>query len=389
MKRIILGTVLSMASFAVLGQDPNVLIGLNAPGYGVKLKMNFPGYNGGWARGFSLSNETESTNFITFGAMGSTNNGVSSLSYGYIGKDYNDTFMVFNPNGNIGMGTIAPSEDLHIESNDRTVLKLKTNSTTDDLGIWFQGKRANSTVYSSHYIGVDGDSHYNLRIDADEALKLQTNGTDKMVISSNGNVGIGTSVPEQKLDVVDGSIQSRSTVNGRKIKLDAVNGNIELTGNATVLQINRFSTNNMALATGGGNVAIGTLLAPTGYKLAVAGKTITEEVKVQLQTNWPDYVFEKNYELPSLAEVEQHIKEKGHLENIPSAEEVKKDGFFLGAMDAKLLQKIEELTLYTIQQEKEIQKLKARNTEIETVKKQNEALQEKLNKLEKLVQKLL
>ena len=69
---------------------------------------------------------------------------------------------------------------------------------------------------------------------------------------------------------------------------------------------------------------------------------------------WSDFVFFKDYKLPTLKEVENHIKEKGHLKDIPSAKEVEKNGFFLGEMDAKLLQKIEELTLYTIEQEKKI-----------------------------------
>ena len=68
-------------------------------------------------------------------------------------------------------------------------------------------------------------------------------------------------------------------------------------------------------------------------------------------------VFEKDYKLLSLEEVEQHIKEKGHLPNIPSAKEVKKNGFSLGEMNRKLLEKVEELMLYTIQQEKRIKAL--------------------------------
>ncbi|WP_422861149.1 fibronectin type III domain-containing protein [Flagellimonas sp. W118] len=101
-----------------------------------------------------------------------------------------------------------------------------------------------------------------------------------------------------------------------------------------------------------GDVAIGTSSVPTGYKMAIDGKLITEEVKVQLSGNWPDYVFEEGYDLPTLEEIQKHIKEKGHLPNIPSAEEVKVNGFELGEMDKLLLEKIEELTLHTIEQQK-------------------------------------
>ena len=103
-------------------------------------------------------------------------------------------------------------------------------------------------------------------------------------------------------------------------------------------------------------MTIGT--ATTGsHKLAVEGSIGAREIKVEAN-GWSDFVFEKEYKLPTLEEVETHIKEKGHLKDIPSAKEVEKNGFFLGKMDSKLLQKIEELTLYTIQQDKEIKELK-------------------------------
>ena len=103
-----------------------------------------------------------------------------------------------------------------------------------------------------------------------------------------------------------------------------------------------------------GNVAVGTSTVPSGYKMAVDGKLITEEVKVQLSGNWPDYVFKDDYDLPTLEEIQRHIDEKGHLPNIPSAKEVKANGIKVGEMNKLLLEKIEELTLYTLQQERRI-----------------------------------
>lgn len=104
-----------------------------------------------------------------------------------------------------------------------------------------------------------------------------------------------------------------------------------------------------------GNVGIGTV-DTKGYKLAVNGNIRAQEIKVET-ANWPDYVFAKDYQLPSLQETEQHIKDKGHLAGIPSAEEVKANGVDLGEMNAKLLKKIEELTLHLIEQNKRIEKL--------------------------------
>ncbi|USD24809.1 fibronectin type III domain-containing protein [Flagellimonas marinaquae] len=113
-----------------------------------------------------------------------------------------------------------------------------------------------------------------------------------------------------------------------------------------------------------GNLGVGAT-DTQGYRLAVAGSVIAESVKVELEVNWPDFVFTKQYSLPSLEEVEDHILANGHLLNIPSADEVEKEGINLGKMNAKLLQKIEELTLYTIQQEKKIQELELQNKKIE------------------------
>jgi hypothetical protein len=73
---------------------------------------------------------------------------------------------------------------------------------------------------------------------------------------------------------------------------------------------------------------------------------------------WPDYVFSRNYKLPSLSEVEQFITENQHLPNVPSAAEVKENGIELGEMNAILLQKVEELTLYIIALQKQVDELK-------------------------------
>lgn len=131
-----------------------------------------------------------------------------------------------------------------------------------------------------------------------------------------------------------------------------------------------------------GNVGIGTL-NPGTWKLSVNGNIRAKEIKVE--TGWSDFVFEKKYKLPTLTEVENHIKDKGHLKDIPSAKEVEKNGIFLGEMNSKLLQKIEELTLYTIQQEKRLNSVEFKN---EKLKNKNESLATKFIKLQKRLEKL-
>ena len=93
------------------------------------------------------------------------------------------------------------------------------------------------------------------------------------------------------------------------------------------------------------------------YRLSVKGAIRADRVKVY--TTWADYVFNKDYNLPTIEEVEQHIKDYGHLKDIPSAKEVEVKGIDLGEMNKLLLQKIEELTLYMIEMKKEINMLKS------------------------------
>ncbi|UPK72821.1 hypothetical protein [Chitinophaga filiformis] len=102
----------------------------------------------------------------------------------------------------------------------------------------------------------------------------------------------------------------------------------------------------------GGNLGIGTRNTGTS-KLAVEGTIAARRVKVTAATTWPDFVFDAGYKLPSLQEVEAYVKANKHLPNVPSAVEVAKDGQDVGEMNKILLQKIEELTLHLIEQEKQ------------------------------------
>jgi hypothetical protein len=113
---------------------------------------------------------------------------------------------------------------------------------------------------------------------------------------------------------------------------------------------------------------------PAGYKLSVNGKIITEEVLVSLRGNWPDYVFNNNYKLKNIDELETYIKTNKHLPNIPSASEMA-TGIETGNMITKQMEKIEELTLYIIEQNKNI---KAQNKTIEEQEKRLKALEGKL-----------
>lgn len=105
-------------------------------------------------------------------------------------------------------------------------------------------------------------------------------------------------------------------------------------------------------------INVGRDVGCNGCKLAVNGSILATEVRVKTYDTWPDYVFAPSYELQPLAEVEQFISENGHLPDMPSAAEAERDGVELGELNAKLLKKIEELTLHMIDMKKENEELR-------------------------------
>ncbi|OJJ19522.1 hypothetical protein BKI52_22205 [marine bacterium AO1-C] len=134
------------------------------------------------------------------------------------------------------------------------------------------------------------------------------------------------------------------------------------TGNSTrKLTHNAFTGGRVMTISKEGEVGIGTGVT-SGYKLSVNGNVRAKDIRVY--TSWADFVFANDYQLRPLNEVEKFIEKNGHLPEIPSAKEVAKNGVQLGEMNVKLLQKVEELTLYIIQQNKKIealeQKIKAK-----------------------------
>ena len=161
------------------------------------------------------------------------------------------------------------------------------------------------------------------------------------------------------------------TANSYNIRLTQHSYDQTVLGSTTLgtIYINPLNGNNRHSVYYNDNVGIGTTNPQN--KLDVNGTVHAKEVKVDM-AGWADFVFGKEYQLPTLDEVEQHIREKGHLPNIPNTKEVTENGLSLGENQKLLLQKIEELTLYSIEQNKLIkqqqQQIERLHNEFNTLK---------------------
>jgi len=301
--------------------------------------------------------------------------GVSALN---IGADVN---------GRVGIGSVSPTERLTIVDalNDKQysgIFGVYANNLTQGVGIGYQGIKA---------IGSNTDQDLSFNAKNAGNITMQVSG-------ATGNVGIGTLTPSSKLSVNGTSsftgvatffsnvgignstpnapLQFANNVANRKIVMyDGFNDDNQFYGLGVNDHVFRYqvdatvadhvfyagssttTSNELMRIKGNGNVTIGTATPATGYMLTVAGKIICTEVKVQLQP-FPDYVFEKNYKLPTLAEVEEHINTYHRLPGMPGATEVESNGLEVGKMQGKVVEKVEEATLYILQLSKENQQLK-------------------------------
>lgn len=236
------------------------------------------------------------------------------------------------PSGNVGIGTASPAFQLQLLSN-----QLETTGSNYTETLMNLGKKP-TTGLSLQALG------YSQSITViNRAFRLQMK-------EANSSVGFL-------------EFNNPATTNTTKAAVSFGNNGLEY------MRINQD-----------GKVRIGNVATPDGYRLFVEQGILTERVKVALSgtADWADYVFASDYKLMPLEEVEQFTKENNHLPNVPSAAEMVANGLDVAQMDAKLLEKVEELTLYAIQQNKENKELKA---ELEKQKKEVEELKAMMNVL--------
>lgn len=275
----------------------------------------------------------------------------------------------------VGIGTTDPKQEFHVNgnlmisgSNKSLLFATSASSEYGSFGINYTGSGLN------FFKPNEGSPTNNL-----------------LFIKDNGNIGIGKSNPTNKLDV-SGSIKSTSiqseslsisgdinfrSLAGNSTKIITIDDNGDLLsvdystiqdnmGNHTAIQninlngnklVGGTSGNGGIFVAGNGNVRIGDGTMNPTKALEVNGAIRSKEVIVEI-ANWSDFVFEDDFNLMSLKDTESFIKQNGHLPNVPSATEVENEGIGLGEMNAVLLQKIEELTLYVIELQKQIEELK-------------------------------
>ncbi|MCP4180215.1 MAG: hypothetical protein GY756_20820, partial [bacterium] len=299
--------------------------------------------------------------------------------------------MTIEQNGNIGVGTSNPIAKLEVNSSGAVysgtpslLVKDNTNrgtiileSVTDNPTDLVFKNNGEARVWLSSRSSSDGHK-FNIFTNPDGAGTAEM---CAMTIEQNGNVGIGTTSPSSDL-TLKGTFEIRESDNGNEaVKIIGGSTSSVFEGyNSGSQTVRIHSSTSQNTYFNAGNVGIGT--TTPDQKLSVNGKIHSKEVIIDLDFPAPDYVFKKDYDLKSLAEVEAYINKNSHLPEIPSAKEFEENGVMVAEMNMNLLKKVEELTLYTIEQEKKINKLEKENEKLKSLSEQLIKIQERLDKIE-------
>jgi hypothetical protein len=276
-------------------------------------------------------------------------------------------------NGNIGIGTIVPADRLHVVGGSITVDNANPSITTgagaSELGRYLRitnatglatpaGVKAGGLLVADDF-NFASPSKNDLIVKGKLAIGGVFPGGNTHAVAVTGTLNASALYINNQLVV-----SSQWTTTGGAITYPGAVGigtSLASNPNNYALSVNgKFNASTMHIT---GAVGIGTTLAsnPNNYMLGVNGKIGAKDVHVEKNSGtWPDYVFEPAYQLPPIYQMEVYIKKHKHLEGVPAAAEIEANGYNVADMDAVLARKIEELTLYIIQQQKEIDALKAK-----------------------------
>lgn len=363
-------------------------------------------FKGGYTFSYATAGTPWDGSLISYG--GFANNYDSQINSDYL-EGKNISFRTRNGDTNIWNPWIElATRGINNFKGDQVVTNGSiTSSITNDGGghinLENPSKTSNGIAKKWTIFNMTGVYGNSLQFWAYDNLGCSTSGgmcNNRFTIMDNGNVGVGTSSPSDKLSVLGGI--SKLTISGtdgtfdnlikygHKSDLESGANNVNRwhgidatitagrpDNNKLKFKLYAGGTENkepidVMTLVGNGNVGIGTT-NPTA-KLTVAGDINSREVRVTVEAG-ADFVFENDYDLPSLNFVESFIKENKHLPQIASAKEMQENGINLSEMNIKLLQKIEEMTLYMIEQNKKILVLEKQNEKFS-------ALERRLEKME-------
>jgi hypothetical protein len=348
----------------VINQDGNVGIGTSTPGF----LLNFAN-----TVGDKIALWGNTGNHYGFGIQGSllqvhTDLSTSDVAFGYGTSAAFTETMRIKGDGNVGIGITTPAAKLEVKGTAAGMI-----SRFDGGAGMFISLRENGVYrgYLGSYAGAAEDVDFGTGAgNTTGKLHLTIQAVPKLTINNVGKVGIGTTTPTGKLHIehdgtdTDPHIRIHSTGSYSRINW-STNTNANVWTAQSYLESATTASNYWRLEYGGspklyiagdGNVGIGT--STPDNKLDVLGTIRANELIVE--TGWADYVFKDDYQLKPLSEVEAFIKENKHLPSVPSAATIQDKGAHVAELMTKMMEKIEELTLYSIQQKKEIDELKKR-----------------------------
>ena len=426
MKKVILsllGIILSTATYAqftanggeLFHVQGNVGIGTGVPTSRLHVKAYYSS---------ALKIERANSNLYGYEIGGTTFGLYDFTNSEFRWRTNNQDVILNESNGNVGIGTTSPGAKLEVFGTEGLRVRETTHPDT------FMDFRGNANVSAlnpgvttgaSQIVGRrnghlvidilanDGDDSFAIRTDSniDGSVDMVA-----MVIKPSGFMGIGTTSPLRKFHIKNGTSSAAvdtyttAIIEGEDGRLQLLSSDGGNNGSALILSnLNRHWSMHQKTSNQGNRLDIGYIDASSGdfpgshavsmsfdvlgnvgigtpspsEKLSVNGTVLAKKVRVS-NTGWPDYVFAPDYELRSLSQVEKFVKENQHLPEVPSAKEIETNGQDLGDIQATLLKKVEELTLYLIEQDK---KNSSQEERLKALEEKNQALRNEIDRLKK------